>query len=92
MTVQSIGRNMGSLVTLQRHLWLTLSDMRESEKAQQLDTPISPQGLFGDAGSSFSEKFVEAQKHSKALSHFLRKRERWSVGVGTVHGHKQVYA
>ncbi|KAI2658175.1 Transposon Tf2-8 polyprotein [Labeo rohita] len=32
-TAQGIGRCMGSLVTLQRHLWLTLTDMRELEKA-----------------------------------------------------------
>ncbi len=35
-TAQGIGRCMGSLVTLQRHLWLMLTDMRESEKAQLL--------------------------------------------------------
>ncbi|KAL0166425.1 hypothetical protein M9458_038269, partial [Cirrhinus mrigala] len=51
-TAQGIGRCMGSLVTLQRHLWLTLTDMRESEKAQLLDAPISPLGLFGDAVGS----------------------------------------
>ncbi|KAL0177570.1 hypothetical protein M9458_026464, partial [Cirrhinus mrigala] len=61
-TAQGIGRCMGSLVTLQRHLWLTLTDMRESEKAQLLDAPISPLGLFGDAVGS--EKFLEAQKQS----------------------------
>ncbi|KAL0197791.1 hypothetical protein M9458_006331, partial [Cirrhinus mrigala] len=73
---QGIGRCKGSLVTLQRHLWLTLTDMRESEKAQLLDAPISPLGLFGDAVGSFSEKFLEAQKQSKAMSHFLPKRDR----------------
>ncbi|KAL0178303.1 hypothetical protein M9458_027197, partial [Cirrhinus mrigala] len=51
-TAQGIGRCMGSLVTLQRHLWLTLTVMRESEKAQLLDAPISPLGLFGDAVGS----------------------------------------
>ncbi|KAI2666671.1 Transposon Ty3-G Gag-Pol polyprotein [Labeo rohita] len=75
-TAQGICRCMGSLITLQRHLWLTLTDMRESEKAQLLDTPISPLGLFGDAVGSFSEKFLEAQKQSKAMSHFLPKRDR----------------
>ncbi|KAI2651159.1 Golgin subfamily B member 1 [Labeo rohita] len=63
-TAQGIGRCMGSLVTLQRHLWLMLTDMRESEKAQL------------DAVGSFSEKFLEAQKQSKAMSHFLLKRDR----------------
>ncbi|KAL0147128.1 hypothetical protein M9458_057652, partial [Cirrhinus mrigala] len=43
-----------------RHLWLTLTDMRVSEKAQLLDAPISLLGLFGDAVGSFSEKFLES--------------------------------
>ncbi len=72
-TAQGIGRCMGSLVTLMRHLWLTLTDMRESEKAQLLDAPISPLGLFSDAVGSFSEKSLEAQKQSKTMSHFLPK-------------------
>lgn len=61
MTAQGIGRCMGSLVTLRRHLWLTLADMRESERATLLDTPISPQGLF-DAVGSFSEKFCRGSE------------------------------
>ncbi|KAL0199287.1 hypothetical protein M9458_007827, partial [Cirrhinus mrigala] len=46
-TAQGIGRCMGSLVTLQSHLWLTLTDMRESEKAQLLDAPISRSACSG---------------------------------------------
>lgn len=72
-TAQGIGRSMSSLAVLQRHLWLTLTDMCNSEKAQLLDAPISPNGLFGDAVGSFSEKLLEVQKQSKALSHFLPK-------------------
>ncbi|XDV32563.1 hypothetical protein PO909_003350 [Leuciscus waleckii] len=44
---QGIGRNMGSLVALHRHLWLTLSGMRDADKRQFLDAPVSPTGLFG---------------------------------------------
>ncbi|KAL0151993.1 hypothetical protein M9458_052711, partial [Cirrhinus mrigala] len=36
-TAQGIGRCMGSLIMLQRHLWLMLTDMRELEKVQRLD-------------------------------------------------------
>lgn len=53
---------MGSLVGLQHNLWLTLMEMRNSEKVQLLDTLISPHGLFDDAVGSFSEKFLEVQK------------------------------
>ncbi|KAL0188184.1 hypothetical protein M9458_015283, partial [Cirrhinus mrigala] len=63
---QGIGRNMGSLVVLHRHLWLTLTEMRDAEKRQLLDAPVSTQGLFG--------KFAEALKQSKMLPHLLPKR------------------
>ncbi|KAL0154925.1 hypothetical protein M9458_049188, partial [Cirrhinus mrigala] len=64
---QGIGHNMGSLVVLHRHLWLTLTEMRDAEKRQLLDAPVSPQGLFGVA-------FAEALKQSKMLPHILPKR------------------
>lgn len=63
-TAQGIGRSMSSLAVLQRHLWLTLTDMRDSEKARLMDAPISPNSLFGDAVGSFSEKLLEVQKQS----------------------------
>ncbi len=71
---QGIGRSMGSLVVLQRHLWLTLTEMRDAEKQQLLDAPVSPQGLFGVTVEAFSEKYTEALKQSKMLPHLLPKR------------------
>ncbi len=35
---------------------------------------MNPSGLFGAAVETFMESFVEAQKQSKAISHFLPKR------------------
>lgn len=37
---------MGSLVVLQHHLRLTLTEMRDSEKVHFLDEPISPMASF----------------------------------------------
>ncbi|KAL0146542.1 hypothetical protein M9458_058173 [Cirrhinus mrigala] len=71
---QGIGRNMGSLVVLHHHLWLTLTEMRDAEKRQLLDAPVSPQSLFGVAVEAFSEKFAEALKQSKMLPHLLPKQ------------------
>uniref|UniRef100_A0A673HRB1 Uncharacterized protein n=1 Tax=Sinocyclocheilus rhinocerous TaxID=307959 RepID=A0A673HRB1_9TELE len=34
---------------------------------------MNPSGLFGAAVETFTERFVEAQKQSKAISHFLPK-------------------
>ncbi len=40
---------MAALVVAERHLWLTLSDIKDRDKVFLLDTPLSPSGLFGDA-------------------------------------------
>lgn len=48
-TAQSIGRLMGSLVVLKRHLWLTLTEIKDVDEVPFLDSPVSPTGLFGPA-------------------------------------------
>ncbi|ROL50118.1 hypothetical protein DPX16_15159 [Anabarilius grahami] len=56
--------SMGSLV-LNRHLWLTLTEMRDSEKTAILDAPVHVGELFSDAVGTFLERLLEAQKHLK---------------------------
>ncbi len=73
-TAQAIGRSMASLVVLERHLWLTLMEIRDADKVSFLDAPISPNGLFGPAVEGFAELFTEVQKASQAMQHFLPKR------------------
>ncbi len=73
-TAQAIGRSMASLVVLERHLWLTLTEIKDTDKVSFLDAPISPSGLFGPAVEGFAERFTEAQKASQAMRHFLPKR------------------
>ncbi len=53
---------MASLVVLERHLWLTLTEIKDADKVSFLDAPISPSGLFGPAVEGFAECFTEAQK------------------------------
>ncbi|CAM4629912.1 unnamed protein product [Leuciscus chuanchicus] len=77
---QAIGRNMASLTVTERHLWLTLSDMKESDRATFLDTPVAPSGLFGPAVKGFSERYSEVQKTSQAMRHFLPKRSSSATG------------
>ncbi len=48
VTVRALGQTMSTLVVQERHLWLTLADMRESDKHRFLDSPISQAGLFGE--------------------------------------------
>ncbi len=49
VTARALGQTMSTLVVQERHLWLTLADMRESDKHRFLDSPISQAGLFGEA-------------------------------------------
>ncbi len=72
--MQAVGKAMASLVVLERHLWLNLTDIRDAEKMAFLNSPVSPKGLFGRAVDGFTELFTEAQKTSQALHHFLAKR------------------
>ncbi len=47
VTARALGQTMSTLLVQERHLWLTLADMRESDKHRFLDSPISQAGLFG---------------------------------------------
>lgn len=58
---QAIGRSMASLTVTERHLWPMLSDMKESDRATFLDTPVSTAGLFGPAVKGFAERYSEVQ-------------------------------
>ncbi len=71
----AIGRSMSSLVVLvERHLWLTMTEMKEADKVSFLDAPVSSGSLFGPAVEGFAERFREAQKSSQAMRHFPPKR------------------
>nr|XP_055041699.1 uncharacterized protein LOC129429202 [Misgurnus anguillicaudatus] len=49
LSAQAIGKSMGFLVVLHRHLWLTLAELKDNERKALLNAPITPAGLFGDA-------------------------------------------
>ncbi len=66
-TAQAIGRSMSSLIVLECHLWLTMTEMKEADKIPFLDAPISSGSLFGPAVEGFTERFTEAQKSSQAM-------------------------
>ncbi len=73
VTARSLGQTMSTLVVQERHLWLDLADMSESDKHRFLDSPISQAGLSGDALESF-EQFSVAQKRTEAVGHILPQR------------------
>ncbi len=75
VTAQSLGRAMSTLVVQERHLWLCLIDMKEQEKVQFLNAPVSQTGLFGDAVESCAQQFSAAQKQTEAIKHIMRRRK-----------------
>ncbi len=75
VTAQSLGRAMSTLVVQERHLWLCLTDMKEQEKVQFLNAPVSQTGLFGDAVESCAQQFSAAQKQTEAIKHIMRRRK-----------------
>lgn len=64
---------MTSLVVLESHLWLNLTEIKNADKAAFFDSPVSTTGLFGPAVDGFAERFTVAQKSSQTMSHFLPK-------------------
>ncbi|KAI2646369.1 Transposon Ty3-G Gag-Pol polyprotein [Labeo rohita] len=73
-TARAIGRSMAALVAAERHLWLTLSDMKEKDRVFLLDAPLSPAGLFGDAVNAVVDRYQEARKQAAAFQRFLPRR------------------
>ncbi len=70
-----MGRAISTLVVQERHLWLCLADMKEQEKVQFLNAPVSQTGLFGDAVESFSQQFSAAQKQTEAIKYIMCRRK-----------------
>ncbi len=59
------GRSMASLVVLERHLWLNLTEMKEAYKVPFLDSQVSPTGLFGPAVEGLTEHFASQPHRSR---------------------------
>ncbi len=64
---------MSSMVVLERHLWLTMTELKEADKVPFLDVPVLSNSHFGPAVEGFVECFTEAPKSSQAMRHFLPK-------------------
>ncbi|KAL0188110.1 hypothetical protein M9458_015209, partial [Cirrhinus mrigala] len=58
---------MAPMVAAERHLWLTLSDMKEKDRIFLLDAPLAPSGLFWPAVNSVVDRYQEAGKQAVAF-------------------------
>ncbi|KAL0147254.1 hypothetical protein M9458_057440 [Cirrhinus mrigala] len=74
VTAWSLGCAMSTMVVQERHLWLCLVDMRETDKTRFLNSPMSQTVLFGDAVEIFAQQFSAAQKLTEAVKHILPRR------------------
>ncbi len=75
VTAQSLGHAMSTVVVQEHHLRLCLADMKELEKVQFLNAPVSQTGLFGNAVKSFAQQFSATQKQTEAIKHIMRQRK-----------------
>ena len=71
----SLGRGMASTVVAQRHLWLTLSNVPDRDRAVYLDEPVSAEGLFGQSLEAIQERFELRKKQTEALRSVIPRRE-----------------
>ncbi len=78
-TARAIGRSMAALVAAERHLWLTLSDMKEKDRVFLMDAPLAPSGLFGEAVDLVVDRYQEARKQAAVFQRFLPHR---SIAIG----------
>ncbi|KAI2657131.1 Oncostatin-M [Labeo rohita] len=66
----AMGRSMGAMVVMERHLWVNLADLGKKERGFLLDAPVWPSELFG-ASVETVEKFREARTRSAAFKTFI---------------------
>ncbi|KAI2653767.1 Transposon Ty3-G Gag-Pol polyprotein [Labeo rohita] len=81
-TARAVGRTMAAMVAAERHLWLTLSDMKEKDRVFLLDAPLQPSGLFGDVVDSVVSRYQEARKQAAAFQRFLPRRSLAPTAAG----------
>ncbi len=69
VTARSLGKAMSTMVVQEHHLWLNLIEMKDVDKAQFLDAPISQAGLFGDTIEGFAQQISAVQQQTEAIQH-----------------------
>ncbi len=81
-TTRAIGRSMAALVAAERHLWLTLSDIKDCDRVFLLDASLSPSGLFGDAVDTIVDRHQVAGRQAAAFQRFLPRRSLTQGAAG----------
>ncbi len=74
VTARSLGCVMSTMVVQERHLWLCLADMGETDKMQFLNALVSQTSLFIDAVENFTQQVFAAQMQTQAIRYILARR------------------
>ncbi len=75
-TARAVGRSMVGMVTVEHHLWLNLTDIKEKDKSFLMDAQISKDGLFGNSVTTVVKKFRAAKQQSAAFHQLILCRTR----------------
>lgn len=65
---------MSAMVAVEKHLWLSLLGIRESDKTVVLNASVLPSRLFGTSIEMVVEKYREARAQSAAFKKFIPRR------------------
>ncbi len=76
------GSSMAAMVAAERHLWLTLSDMREKDRVCLMDALLAPSGLFGNTINAVVDRYQEARKQAALFQRFLPRCSRAPGAAG----------
>ncbi len=58
------GWSMAAMVAAERHLWFTLSDIKDKDRVFLLDVPFALLGLFCEPVNSIADRHQEARRHA----------------------------
>ncbi len=78
-TARAVGRSMVGMVSVEHHLWLTLTYIKEKDregKRRKLDASISNDVLFGDSVTTIVEKFHATKQQSATFRQLIPRRSR----------------
>lgn len=72
----AIGSSMAGMVSVELHLRLTFTDIKEKDKTFLLDAPMSKDSLFGESVTAMVEKFQTAKPQSAVFHQLIPCRSR----------------
>lgn len=70
----ALGKGMAEAVSAQCHLWLTLTELPETQRSEFLHQAVKPTGLFGQAMDKIQARCDQRKKQEEALRMSMPRR------------------